>query len=76
MTYVFTKAVNRGIAAITIDGVNKGIIDLYSLEPQWQSSIRFNGLGPGRHLLTIRVTGKSHPAAKGNFVDLDAFQVN
>jgi glycosyltransferase involved in cell wall biosynthesis len=75
LTYVFTKAVNRGIAAVTIDGINQGDIDLYSLEPQWQSSVTFKLLGPGRHLLVIRVTGRSRAASTGKFVDLDALQV-
>jgi glycosyltransferase involved in cell wall biosynthesis len=75
LTYVFTKAVNRGIAAVTIDGINQGDIDLYSLEPQWQSSVTFKFLGPGSHLLVIRVTGRSRPAATGEFVDLDALRV-
>jgi hypothetical protein len=75
LTYVFTRAVNRGIAAITIDGINQGDLDLYSVEPQWRSSARFTFLGPGRHLLVIRVTGRSRAASTGKFVDLDALQV-
>jgi hypothetical protein len=75
LTYVFTKASNRGIAAVTIDGANQGSIDLYSVEPQWQSSARFTYLGPGRHLLVIRVTGESRAASTGKFVDLDSLQV-
>ena len=75
MTYVFTRAGNRGIAAITIDGISQGTLDLYSAEPQWQSSARFPFLGPGRHLLVIRVTGESRAGATGKFVDLDALLV-
>jgi hypothetical protein len=75
LTYVFSRAPNRGIAAITIDGINQGDLDLYSLEPQWRSSVTFKLLGPGRHLLVIRVTGKSRPAATGKLVDLDALRV-
>ena len=75
VTYVFTKASNRGIAAIAIDGISRGTIDLYSAEPQWQSTVRFGGLGPGRHLLTIRVTGESRAGAIGKFVDVDALTV-
>jgi hypothetical protein len=75
LTYVFARAANRGIAAITIDGIGQGDLDLYSLEPQWQSSVTFKFLGPGRHLLVIRVTGRSRPAATGKFVDLDALKV-
>jgi hypothetical protein len=75
LTYVFTRAANRGIAAITIDGISQGTLDLYSAEPQWQSSARFPFLGPGRHLLVIRVTGESRAGATGKFVDLDALLV-
>jgi hypothetical protein len=75
LTYVFTRAANRGIAAITIDGVGKARIDLYSKEPQWRSFFRFTGLGPGRHILVIRVTGESRAAATGKFVDLDSLEV-
>jgi hypothetical protein len=75
LTYVFTRAGNRGIAAITIDGISQGTLDLYSAEPQWQSSARFPFLGPGRHLLVIRVTGESRAGATGKFVDVDALVV-
>jgi glycosyltransferase involved in cell wall biosynthesis len=75
LTYVFARAPNRGIAAITIDGINQGDLDLYSPQPQWRSSVTFKFLGPGRHLLVIRVTGRSRPAATGKFVDLDALRV-
>ncbi|MGD0772986.1 MAG: bifunctional glycosyltransferase family 2/GtrA family protein [Candidatus Solibacter sp.] len=75
LTYVFTKASNRGMAAIAIDGISRGTIDLYSAVTQWQSSVRFADLGPGRHLLAIRVTGESRAGATGKFVDLDALTV-
>jgi hypothetical protein len=76
LTYVFTRAPNRGIAAIAIDGAPKGTIDLYSVDPEWRSSAVFKGLGAGRHLLVIRVTGESRAASTGKYVDLDALKVN
>ena len=76
LTYVFTRAANRGIAAVTIDGAAKGTIDLYSVDPEWQSSVVFTGLGAGRHLLVIRVTGESRAGSTGKYVDLDALKVN
>jgi GtrA-like protein/dolichyl-phosphate-mannose-protein mannosyltransferase len=75
LTYVFTRASNRGTAAVSIDGAAKGTIDLYSVEPEWQSSARFAGLGEGRHLLVIRATGERRAASTANFVDLDALRV-
>ena len=75
LDYVFTKAPNRGIAAITIDGIDKGRIDLYAPAAEWQSRARYESLGPGRHMLVIRVTGESRPAASGKFVDVDCLRV-
>ena len=75
LEYVFTKAPNRGIAAVTIDGVNQGDVDLYSAKVEWQSRVRFADLGPGRHVAVIRVTGKSGAGATGKFVDVDGFVV-
>jgi hypothetical protein len=76
LTYVFTRAANRGIAAVTIDGAAKGTIDLYSVDPEWQSSAVFRGLAAGRHLLVIRVTGERNAGSTGKYVDLDALKVN
>jgi hypothetical protein len=75
LIYIFTRAPNRGIAAIAIDGASKGSVDLYAAQVQWQSRLRFGNLGPGRHLLVIRVTGESRPGAQGRFVDVDALAV-
>ncbi len=75
LTYVFTKAPNRGIAEVTIDGVPKGTIDLYSPEIEWQTRVRFCCFGAGRHLAVVRVTGQAAPKARGTFVDLDSFIV-
>jgi hypothetical protein len=45
------------------------------VEPHWRNSVQFTYLGPGRHLLVIRVTGESRAGATGKFVDLDALEV-
>ena len=75
VSYVFTKAPNRGIASVSIDGIPKGQYDLYSAGIHWQSRLTFDGLGPGRHVLEVRVTGERRRAAQGAFVDLDALEV-
>ena len=72
VTYVYTKAFNRGLAAVFIDGAGKGVIDLYSQEIEWQSSTTFEGLKPGPHLIEIRVTGEHNPASNASYVDVDA----
>jgi hypothetical protein len=42
---------------------------------EWQRRARYEYLGPGRHLVVVRVTGESNPGASGKFVDVDAFVV-
>jgi hypothetical protein len=73
--YMYTKAPNRGLAAITIDGAAKGTIDLYSPTVEWQASSQFCCLGPGKHVVVIRVLGQNNPVSTGQFVDLDGFRV-
>ena len=75
VTYVFTRASNRGKAAITIDGRDLGILDLYSPTVQWRSKQLYRFLGPGRHVLVIRVLGESREGAEGRFVDVDGLEV-
>ena len=75
LTYVYTKAANRGIASVTVDGVDHGTVDLYSAETQWQSRIRFCCFSAGHHEAVIRATGLADPRAKGRFIDLDSFTV-
>ena len=75
ITYVYTRAYNRGIAEVWIDGQLKDHVDLYARNTAWGSRQRYEGLGPGKHLIEIRVTGQRNPQATGCFVDLDAFLV-
>ena len=76
LEYVFTRAENRGIAAVTIDGVKQANVDLYSRKVEWQSRVRYERLGPGRHVVAIRITGERRAGASGQFVDVDGFVVN
>ena len=75
ITYVFTKALNRGIAEVKIDGGAAVRIDQYSASTLWQEKQRFGGLSPGSHTMEVRVSGDKNPASGGLFVDLDAFEV-
>jgi hypothetical protein len=63
------------MADVSIDGVNKGRVDLYSAKVEWQSRARYQHLGPGRHMVVIRVAGESRAGASGKFVDVDGFVV-
>jgi hypothetical protein len=75
LTYVYTKASNRGVASVTMDGLDQGTVDLYSADIRWQSQTRFCCFAPGRHVAVIRVTGKANPKSKAAFIDVDSFTV-
>jgi hypothetical protein len=75
VTYVFTKAPNRGLARVFIDGVDRGEVDLYSPRIEWQSRVRFPCQAAGRHVVRIRVTEEKAAAASEAYVDVDAFVV-
>ena len=75
VTWIFARASNRGWAQVTIDGRNFGVVDQYALAIAWQSSRTFANLGPGDHLMTVRVLGKKSPGAVDSFIDVDQFVV-
>lgn len=75
LTYVFTKAPNRGIAAVVIDGNAPRTVDLYSADAEWQSRQTFCCFSAGRHRAVIRVTGRTNSKSTGRFVDFDSFVV-
>lgn len=75
ITYVYTKAPSRGIAAITIDGEDKGYLDMYAPDVQRQQRTTFDHLGPGVHVLHITVTGQQAPNASGHGVDVDRLDI-
>ncbi len=72
LTYVFTKAFNRGIANLEIDGVPHEI-DLFAPVPEWQSRLDFCCLGQGPHLAVLKATGRKSEESKDVYIDLDAF---
>jgi len=74
LTYLYTKAPNRGMADVVIDGVRKATLDLYSPKVEWQSRTTYK-LGSGRHVAVITVLPKKNPKSADRFIDVDAFEV-
>ncbi|HMD49744.1 MAG TPA: hypothetical protein VKG79_11625, partial [Bryobacteraceae bacterium] len=70
VTYVYTRAFNRGLAEVFIDGQSKGTLDLYSPAIGWKTTAPFRSPA-GTHTFEIRVTGSKSSAATDAFVDLD-----
>ena len=67
IAYVYTKAPNRGTAAVLIDGAPRGNLSLNSPQIEWRQQTVYAGLGEGRHELEIRVID--------GYVDVDALLV-
>lgn len=74
LEYVFTRAPNRGIAELDIDG-EPHEIDLYAPKVQWQKEMEFCCLARGRHLAILRTTGRKRTEASDAYIDLDEFVV-
>lgn len=74
VTYLFTKAWNRGKAKVFIDWEERAVIDLYSPVIEWQSGFTISGLSDGWHTIQVAVTGDKHPSATDCFIDIDAFR--
>ena len=73
LQYVYTKAPNRGMALVTIDGRLRREVDLYGPQIVWQVREVFGGLSAGRHEVEVQVLGRHNADSAGNFVDVDAF---
>ena len=69
--YCYTKAYNRGKAAITIDGVHRGFLDLYSPTIQWQGCSAYSNLGAGAHTFHVSVSGMKNSQSSDYYVDVD-----
>jgi hypothetical protein len=74
ITWITRKGPSQGIAAVTIDGVKKGNINLYSASPQGFSQT-YSGLAAKHHTITVTVTGTKSVLSSGTNVAIDAFIV-
>jgi hypothetical protein len=73
--YIFSKAYNRGIAEIVVDGGRRFELDLYSPRIEMQSRHRFEGFRPGAHTIEIRASGRRRDESQGAYIDVDALRV-
>jgi len=65
---------SRGQAAVLIDGVQRAVVDLYSLTPGAQRVAYLGtGLAPGPHTVTIKVLHRKNTASSGYLVGVDGW---
>src|SRR5262249_34994489 len=66
-----------GIARVYIDGTLVSTVDTYATPAQGQAVIySTSGLAPGTHALAVEVAGSHGAASGGNWVWVDAFDIN
>ncbi len=75
VSYIGGRGQNRGKAAIVIDGVRRGVIDLYAGTIGWQVPTTFDLLGSGVHELHVTVLSERNPSSTDYLADMDAVLV-
>ncbi|MBN9658597.1 MAG: glycosyltransferase family 39 protein [Acidobacteria bacterium] len=75
VTLVYTKAFNRGLGRLLLDGKPVATLDYYDAAVRWQQQYRIDRLAPGKHTLALEALGRSNPKSSGTFIDLDALLV-
>ncbi len=76
VTWIGTRNTSSGIALVRVDGGPAIEVDLFARPEVIRTPIiTVNGLSPGRHTLTIEVTGRQNEEALSNVVQVDAFDV-
>jgi trimeric autotransporter adhesin len=76
VTWIGTRNINSGIALVKVDGGPVIEVDLFALPEVIRTPIiALHGLSPGSHTLAIEVTGRKHPTALSNVIQVDAFDV-
>jgi hypothetical protein len=73
--WVTTTGPGWGRAQVLIDGIDRGVVDLYAPTARWQSVRTYGGLAPGTHTITIRVLGTRNALATSTNVGIDGFVV-
>ena len=75
VTLLYTKAFNRGMADVLVDGTPAPSIDLYSPDVLFQQRATFGPLNPGTHVIEVRVSVSKNPLSTNHVVDIDAIEV-
>jgi hypothetical protein len=75
VTLLYTKAFNRGVAEVLVDGEPAGSLDMYSPQIEYQRKATFGPLKAGKHVIEVRVKGTKSEHSTDQLVDVDAIEV-
>jgi hypothetical protein len=71
--WVTATGPSYGKASVTVDGVARGTVDLYTRTPRWDVVRSFAGLSGGTHTIVVKPLGTKDAASSGKQVVVDAF---
>lgn len=72
--WIGSKGPNYGIASVSVDGGAPVSVDAYAAAANNQQVLfSQNGLKPGKHTITITVSGTANPSSSGTEEAIDAF---
>ncbi|MCW2637024.1 MAG: hypothetical protein JWQ99_3391 [Blastococcus sp.] len=74
LSYMARTGPTMGMATVLIDGVNKGLVDLYA-SVAGSRTTTYSGLASKAHSVVVKVAGSKNAAATGTAVTLDGFAV-
>jgi hypothetical protein len=74
VTYTARTGPNRGIAAVSLDGVPQAPVDLYS-RTRGTLQVSVDALTDAAHRIRVAVSGAKNPASTGTAVTVDDFTV-
>jgi cell wall-associated NlpC family hydrolase/putative cell wall-binding protein len=76
LAWIAKKSNQYGIAKVTVDGKDKGTVDLYSATTSYAQSVWNTGaLDDGTHTVTISWTGDKNASSQDANIGVDAFDV-
>jgi hypothetical protein len=74
--WITSTGPSASMASVTIDGVAKGTVDLYSATVKWQVAKTYSGLSSGTHTIVVTVLGTKNASSTGTLIVVDAFVVH
>ena len=75
ISWITATGPTSGRADVVIDGVDQGVVDLYSPSQSWRVPNTYH-VGAGQHALQVTALGTHSSAATGSSVAVDAFRVS
>ncbi len=75
VTWISMKGPDQGRARVKIDGVDKGVVNLFNPTPLFGFETTIQGLSQRRHTILVRVLTDKDPSATDSNVVVDGFTV-